>query len=68
MIVITMMIVTSLLPVSVSSLVAVLMVDVMSSLDGVLIAVVTTSELVDGLISAAVITEDKKHSHEKKSI
>ena len=58
--IITMTIVTSLLPVSVGSLVAVLVMDVMSSLDGVLVAVVTISELVDGLISVAVIAEDRK--------
>ena len=51
-----------LLPVSVSLLVAVLMMDItgcMSSLDGVLTATVTTSELVRGIISVALITVDR---------
>ena len=53
--------VTLLLLVSVGSLVAVLVMDIMSSLDGVLTATVTTSELaiVDGITLVVMITVDR---------
>ena len=65
-IVTTMIIVTSLLPVSLGSLVSVLVMDVVSSLDvvslldGVVTATVTTSELVDEIISVVVFAVDRK--------
>ena len=61
-IVITIAIVPSLLPVSVGPLVAVLVMDIVLLIDGVLVAtviVLITSELVDGII-LAVITVDRQ--------